>query len=144
MPMAGHTDDDSGTVTCPHKGRMIRGELTPAGFVAKIVMCGQCNMRFDPAALEIGGEFVAMGRPVTTVVTGEAHPPILNDEPLKAEFPCVYRGDVVRQGECDLCGIRGQPFDIYACAKFGECSVARRNTKVRPCSTCFDRKATSD
>ena len=61
-------------------------------------------------------------------------------EPAKPEtFDCVYRGAKLRGGECDLCGIRGQPFEVYKCEKFGECSVTRKHSKVKACSGCEGR-----
>lgn len=56
-------------------------------------------------------------------------------------FPCLARGDVIRQDVSNLCGSRGQSTNIYSCAKFGECSLGTycKRQKIRTCTLCvFD------
>jgi hypothetical protein len=60
-------------------------------------------------------------------------------EPTAEHFPCVFRGKPVRTGTCDLCGLKGQAFEVLVCNKFGECSIARKHSKVRSCVACTDR-----
>jgi hypothetical protein len=55
--------------------------------------------------------------------------------------PCRHRGEVVEQGVCNVCGFKGQPYDVYACALHGRCMVRRyRNDRadVRVCMSCED------
>lgn len=55
------------------------------------------------------------------------------------QFACVHRGPVLETRLCDLCGVRGQPFEVYQCGKHGECSIGRKHSKVQPCISCNDR-----
>ena len=55
---------------------------------------------------------------------------------------CVYRGELARIGECDLCSMKGQPFDLYLCEIHGECSLHRRHSKVKSCAACLERSVT--
>lgn len=57
------------------------------------------------------------------------------------DIPCQFRGQLLKIGSCDLCGIKGQPFEIIACEQHGECSLTRRHSKVRSCLACEDRLA---
>lgn len=52
---------------------------------------------------------------------------------------CRHRGDVLRIGSCDLCGSRGQPFEILACGLHGECSLESKHSKMRSCRLCIAR-----
>lgn len=54
---------------------------------------------------------------------------------------CVHRGAKIRDDLCNLCGIKGQPFEVLACALHGECSTHRKHSQVRPCITCPDAKS---
>jgi hypothetical protein len=57
------------------------------------------------------------------------------------DIACSHRGNVTRDALCDVCGgvlAKGQPFDVFACAKHGECSLQRMRRDVRPCITCQD------
>jgi hypothetical protein len=57
------------------------------------------------------------------------------------DIACPHRGNVTRDALCDVCGgvlAKGQPFDVFACAKHGECSLQRMRRDVRPCITCQD------
>lgn len=56
----------------------------------------------------------------------------------QSETPCIHRGQLLETGSCDLCGIRGQPFEILSCAVHGTCSLYRRHSKVVACLTCGD------
>ena len=60
----------------------------------------------------------------------------------KAAWPCMHRGEKIRDDESNLCGSRGEQISIFACAKHGECSLARYCQKqtVRQCNKCQDRK----
>lgn len=60
---------------------------------------------------------------------------------IESNFPCVHRGEKVRDGVCNLCGSKGEPFEILSCAKFGECSILTRHTKVKHrCLSCSQRE----
>jgi len=52
--------------------------------------------------------------------------------------PCTHFGTVIRQGTCDVCGHRGKPYDIHACAIHGECQLRRFQTRNGPkwCGNC--------
>lgn len=52
--------------------------------------------------------------------------------------PCAYRGKFSRMSRCDLCGMKGQQFEIMSCQLHGECSATRRHSKVRSCAACSD------
>ena len=52
------------------------------------------------------------------------------------DSPCRYRGQLVRIGTCDQCAERGQPFEVLACSVHGECSLSRKNRKVKSCLSC--------
>lgn len=63
-------------------------------------------------------------------------------------FPCVHRGPVIDPARlCDLCSIRGQPFEVYQCGKsdrdgnplYKECSIGRKHSAVQPCISCDSR-----
>jgi hypothetical protein len=55
--------------------------------------------------------------------------------------PCVHRGDVVETGVCNVCGMKGQPFEIHACELHERC-MAKRYRNDRPnlkvCLLCDD------
>lgn len=56
------------------------------------------------------------------------------------KLPCTHRqSSVARIGTCDLCSLKGQPFDVYACDLHGECSLSRKHSKMRSCVNCNDR-----
>lgn len=54
-------------------------------------------------------------------------------------FACRHRGRVIRTDKCDLCGSKGQPFDVLSCEIYGECSITRKHKAVRSCVACEDR-----
>jgi len=60
--------------------------------------------------------------------------------PAPQTFDCVHRGPVRETRLCDLCGIKGQPFEVLGCALHGECSIGRKHSKVRSCVGCADRE----
>jgi hypothetical protein len=58
------------------------------------------------------------------------------------DLTCQHRGEKIREGVGDLCGRRGEPFDVFACELHGECVLTRfcrRQTEVC-CLTCEDRE----
>lgn len=59
-----------------------------------------------------------------------------------SQFACRHRLPVIRTDLCDLCGIRGQTFEVHGCQVHGECSVNRRQMNLRSCVLCPDRDAT--
>ncbi|MDX1968064.1 MAG: glycosyltransferase family 4 protein, partial [Planctomycetaceae bacterium] len=64
---------------------------------------------------------------------------------LTAEnLPCPHRGDVVRADQrCSLCGQTDRQYDVYACAKFGECSLipSTKGGRLSDCFKCEVRRA---
>jgi hypothetical protein len=61
--------------------------------------------------------------------------------PTAESLPCSHRGEVTRQQESDLCGSRGEFFDVFTCDLHGECAIGRicQRQKERPCVSCDDR-----
>lgn len=57
---------------------------------------------------------------------------------------CAHRGLYIDTGSCDLCGIRGQPFEILACAIHGRCSLNRQHSQVKSCAACDDYREIPD
>lgn len=57
------------------------------------------------------------------------------------DIPCLHRGRVIGQAECNLCSLRGTTFDLYNCVLHSVCSLGKRHTKVPACISCTDRKA---
>jgi hypothetical protein len=54
---------------------------------------------------------------------------------------CVHRGPTIADDTCNVCGFRGQPFEVYACALHGRCMVKRyRNDRpdLAVCLNCDD------
>lgn len=96
----------------------IGGECTLAATSLGLPDCFGCAMRLNPDA------------PPKPAV-----PPVLPEA-----FPCVHRGPLLREDKCDLCGVRGMPLDVYQCAVHGECSIARRHSKIKSCTGCEQRQ----
>ncbi len=67
--------------------------------------------------------------------------PLIPSQTTWEDLPCEHRGDVLRIDECDTCIDRGQPFEVRACDKHGECSIIRRKKsgRLRDCYHCRDR-----
>jgi hypothetical protein len=56
-------------------------------------------------------------------------------------IPCRHRGEVVERGTCNVCGSRGQPLEVFACAVHGRCMLRRlRNDRpdLTVCWSCHD------
>lgn len=60
---------------------------------------------------------------------------------VEPTFDCVHRGAFLEVAVCNVCSLKGQPFDKFACAIHGACSVTRKHTKVKACVSCEDRTA---
>jgi hypothetical protein len=90
----------------------------PEPGIVAIVTCGICPYRDLADREEVGGSFTPDPRFTSA---------------------CVHRGDVVEHGVCNACGMKGQPFDVFACELHGKCMV-RRYRNDRPeltvCLTC--------
>lgn len=53
--------------------------------------------------------------------------------------PCVHRGDVIEKGLiCELCGLKGDLYDVHACSKHGQCSLKKRKHGLQSCLGCTD------
>lgn len=78
------------------------------------------------------GEAILRGEPVGGVA---AQQPIV--EPR--DFTCENRLSFIEIGVCDLCSMKGQPFEIFGCALHGQCSLNRRHSRVKSCVACGDR-----
>ena len=65
---------------------------------------------------------------------------LLGEVATEASGECVHRGPWLETMKCDLCGMKGQPFDVFACAVHGRCSLRRRHSKVKSCLACAERQ----
>lgn len=70
-------------------------------------------------------------------LTPKSPPPVVSPPDLS----CIYRGELLRVQQCDLCGLRTQQVEVLACAVHGECSLHRRHSKVTGCLGCPDRQS---
>lgn len=57
------------------------------------------------------------------------------------DVACVHRGELLGERQCNLCGMREETFDVFACAVFGECSFTRKRRDVQSCLACEKRLA---
>jgi hypothetical protein len=58
--------------------------------------------------------------------------------------PCAHRGEIIERAVCNVCGMKGQPFDVFACELHGKCMVRRfRNDRLelKVCVLCDDFRA---
>jgi hypothetical protein len=58
---------------------------------------------------------------------------------------CQHRGPLIEVGSCNVCGMHGQPFQIYRCEVHAKCMVNRyRNDRpdLKVCVNCDDFVAT--
>lgn len=64
-------------------------------------------------------------------------------EQLAGAAGCIQRGRVIARREADLCGLRGQLYDVHACAIHGECVTRRtcQRQRERFCLNCGDWRA---
>lgn len=60
-------------------------------------------------------------------------------DPTPDDFPCVHRGGVTETRECDLCGRRGQLFQVFACGVHRQCSIGTRQRGLKACVACEDQ-----
>jgi hypothetical protein len=62
-------------------------------------------------------------------------------DPYPAIDLCRHLGPSIERGTCNVCGLKGQPFDIHACAVHGRCTVRRYRTDrpdLKVCVRCGD------
>lgn len=61
---------------------------------------------------------------------------------IRDRGPCMWRGEVMRLDEANLCGMRGQQTQIFSCELHSECSHGRYcdSQKVRTCLNCSDHE----
>jgi hypothetical protein len=52
--------------------------------------------------------------------------------------PCVQRGVVMEKATCNACGMKGQPFDVFACELHGKCMVRRYRNDRPELTVCFN------
>ena len=57
-------------------------------------------------------------------------------------YPCIHRGEVVRQVVSTICGSRGKVVDVYECAKFTTCTIEHCKAGQKPatCKFCETRE----
>jgi hypothetical protein len=51
---------------------------------------------------------------------------------------CAHRGAMLDRATCNACGMKGQPFEIYACALHGKCMVRRYRNDRPDLTVCFN------
>lgn len=51
---------------------------------------------------------------------------------------CTHQGNLLETVACDMCGLKGQAVEVFACALHDRCSATRRHSKVRSCAACED------
>jgi hypothetical protein len=58
-------------------------------------------------------------------------------------LPCVHRGEVVKEIECTVCGLRGKTAEVHACEVRGECTLRRAvlGNKYAICLVCPQHKS---
>jgi hypothetical protein len=64
-----------------------------------------------------------------------------NEWRTRLTVPCTHRGEAVETGTCNVCGMRGQSFQVFACALHDRCAVRRyRNDRpeLKVCISCDD------
>lgn len=74
----------------------------------------------------------------------EATPPGKTAPPRPDQgLDCPNRREALRTETCDICGFRGQPVNVFACAKHGECTPFRfqeikaGRPLMRDCAACI-------
>lgn len=135
-------------------------EFEPMGF-AGLVKCRQCGhkrtTKGDPSALNGKRKCpAALTRPrpprLASPVFAAGDDPdwwpkdadgdlIPQSEITADDLPCPHRGAVVKSDVCDVCGIRGQPFEALACSEKGLCSLTPKKHGVANCLKCDVRHA---
>lgn len=68
---------------------------------------------------------------------------LLPDTVNKQSHPCLYRSVFVEfVGVCDICSLKGMPFDVYSCSSpknHATCSISPRRKDTQACTRCPDR-----
>lgn len=101
------------------------------------------SLPYDPG--KYGGQTAEKYQRIWLVRGGKAEPTGSANDPQQPpatadNFPCSHRStEVARIGICDLCSLKGKPFDVFACEIHGECSIGRKHSEVRSCVKCSDR-----
>lgn len=58
---------------------------------------------------------------------------------------CEHRGAVIESKRtCELCGAKGELYDLYACEIHGQCSLGRRKNTLQQCLGCPDNTNNPD
>lgn len=120
---------------CQHRGPAVGDDRVecrsnrvlhaPAG-IATLTFCAQVCRWADAPNLDL----VALRAPLRETPPGR--------------FECVHRGPVVRIGECDLCGLRGQAMKVHRCELLDvECTVHKQHSQVKACAPCEHRQGIS-
>lgn len=56
--------------------------------------------------------------------------------------PCAHRGAIIEAKKtCQVCGARGELYDLYACDIHGTCSLGKRASGLKMCAGCEDATA---
>jgi hypothetical protein len=88
-----------------------------------------------------GTERAHQGNPATYVRLCGTAPAASTAQWTPLLTPCVHRREVVEKGVCNVCGMKGQPFEIHACELHGRCMTKRyRNDRpsLKVCLLCDD------
>jgi hypothetical protein len=115
--------------------------LDPMASVCQFLRISSTNIRCSVC----GTEREHKGNPVAYVRLCGAAPAGASTSPWTPLMtPCVHRGDVVERDVCNVCGMKGQPFEIHTCELHGRC-MQRRYRNDRPgitvCMQCEDYQA---
>lgn len=95
--------------------------------------CGQ-----DNTPKVVAKKTKAVNRPQSTVADGRTR----EAEYRRTASPCVNRGAVIATEQpCQLCGAKGELYDIYECKLHGRCSLGKRANGLQSCLTCPDINA---
>jgi len=140
--------------TCKHRGarqlnliecRSPCCDFAMVGF-APVGLCEICPV----ADLDAIPEGIAPPNELWFHLNSPDRPRVPQETPQESEkrlriASCLNRGkNPVRVGTCNLCGLRGQPFDIYPCSIHGECSIRYYDRKIHPCIGCEDAQIPPD
>jgi hypothetical protein len=110
-----------------------RGEMVRAGFYA----CTSNRIAHpEPGIVPLATCGIC---PYRNLPDREGVPEFIPD--LRLTTPCEHRGAVLEVGVCNACGMKGQPFDVFACDLHGQCMVRRyRNDRpdLKVCFNCDD------
>lgn len=89
---------------------------------------------------------IEFATPIPTIITATPHrvidPRESENQYLESIPTCKHRGEIIETDiTCDVCGLRGQKYDTYACDIHDVCTLGNRKKagdKMKACATCPD------